>query len=203
MVYPIRLLPQTFYSCIDFSAVARKDLVLIRHTESQTIRDQQGQLKAEEITFNGITDQLHDYSTNLLGQFASADVGWKWPRDSHLGEAWVAGESVVAPVYPEEVQWVADRGCFYLSVPDLFRIPFPVRLANGEEPVICTVLHTPTRGNFWHCSLRWICQGEDVTGWEPKKRKQILKTARNFIIENAQFVQPPYEAVPELAYRTT
>ncbi|MGP8215406.1 MAG: hypothetical protein ACLQQ4_07575 [Bacteroidia bacterium] len=45
----------------------------------------------------------------------------------------------------------------------------------------CIVIHTPTKSNFWHFSLRWQNNnGEDVSSVNTHKRA-VLSAAKNFI----------------------
>lgn len=205
MEYPIRLLPQPHFTLINFEAVSRLELVSIHHTETTDIWDENNALKAREVSFNGVTDYIHDYSVNLLGEFQINDIGWKWSKHSQCINPWHPGELVTTPACPGEVELVNNRGAFFLSIPDCYEIPFKVVTPNGIDEAICYVLHTPTCGNFWHCSLRWLAESqsgikEDVKNWGEKERKRILKAARIFIINRASAFPPTYKAVPKSEY---
>ena len=198
MEFPERLLPQPHFTFIDFEAVPRLWLVLIRHTETAEIWDEYNRLKSDHVSFQ--TDHLHDYSTNLLGHFQINDIGWKWPKDSPFTTLWQSGQLVNVPVWPGEVDWINSRGSFFLTVPACYQITFAVETPTGMAQATCYVLHTPICGNFWHCSLRWLFDEDDVTKWAVKRRKHILKAARTFIIQHAQAAQPIYEPVSVDAY---
>ena len=62
------------------------------------------------------------------------------------------------------------------------------------------LLHTPINANYWHFSLRWFCDGEDVLGWTEKKRRRILTAAKTFIIERAFFEEPFFEQLASDIY---
>lgn len=198
MEFPERLLPQPHFTFIDFEAVSRPGLVLTRHTETTDIWDEHNRLKSGHVSFQ--TDHLHDYSTNLLGHFQADDIHWKWPKDSPFTALWQLGQRVDPPVWLNEVDWVDNRGAFFLAVPDCHQVAFTVETPTGVVQATCYVLHTPVCGNFWHCSLRWLSNEEDVTVWKPNSRKHILKAARTFIIQHARAAQPVYESVPADKY---
>lgn len=206
MSYPDRLLPQPHYKFIDFDKVASRSYHLVRHTDSPNNVNEEERLKADQVVFQ--TDHLRDYSTNLLGEFAPDDVAWNWLRGTLCTDLWQEGEAGLMPQMEIDVAWVAGRGKFYLAIHQFHTISFPIN--GGTEQITCRVLHTPTRGNFWHCSLRWWWGEEDVDTWVDSKevkakarRRTILSTARTFIITNAILIEPPYQAVSPEAYRSS
>ena len=194
--YPKYLLPQPSYQLIEFNDESpTTSYFLARHTEEQDNRDEYGGLKAGCVAFQ--KDHLHDYSTNLLGIFKPDDLKWKWLKGTSCVELWVSGTEGTMPVLEQDVTIDTKRGQFYLNIGQLhlqsFDLPAPIE---NTEKVNCYVLHRPTKANFWHFSLHWIIQGEDVTNWETKRRRNVLETARSVIISMAIFEQPTFQSIP-------
>jgi hypothetical protein len=204
MLYPERLLPQSNYKQIDFSLVVSRSYYIVRHTKSERITDEEGRLNEADVVLQ--TDHLRDYSTNLLGQFQPADTGWNWLKGTVCTDLWQSGEPGFIPVLGTDVEWIEERGQFFLAIYMFHNVVLPVD--GGEGNITCRVIHTPTRSNFWHCSLRWWLDDnqEDVAQWGDdkaaiKRRRRILSTARTFIITNAILTEPPYQSIPPEAYK--
>jgi hypothetical protein len=200
MAYPHQLLPEAHYQLLDFSQIRSQSYFLIRHTDSTNILDPENRVKAENVAFQ--TDHLRDYSINLLGVFQPVDVGWQFAKESAYLNAWTPGDSAVPlPIIGTDVSFVSSRGSFFLLIDTFHQIQFLIETPTGKQTATCQVLHTPIRGNFWHCSLRWFVDGEDVADWSDTRRKRVLKAARTFIIQNALLTEPSYQAVPPPAYK--
>jgi hypothetical protein len=191
--YPERLLPRPIYRKIDFESAERNALFLVRHTDDADLLSENGQLKSEHVAYQ--TDHLRDYSTNLLGEFHRDDVHWQWPKYSEYLREWEEGTSVPVPTYPDQVSLNKDRGVFFLRISEFHNRKFTVETPKGQLTATCQVVHTPTRGNFWHCSLRWIVNGQDVIENTQGERKRILKEARHVIINRASLNLPDYEPI--------
>ncbi|AQG81017.1 hypothetical protein [Spirosoma montaniterrae] len=204
MSYPERLLPQPTYKQIDFDWVSSRSYYLVRHTDSTDITTEEGRLKSDYVVLQ--TDHLRDYSTNLLGEFEPDDVAWNWLKGTTCTQLWSGNCPGQMPTVGTDVEWVAGRGRFYLAIYQHHTFSFPAN--GGTEQITCRVLHTPTNGNFWHCSLRWWWNSEDVATYgddrqAQKRRRQILSTAKTFITINALLTEPTYQAVPPEAYQQT
>jgi len=201
--YSDYLFPKPHYQLIAFGNKygVQPNHFLARHTKNEDIKDDFGNLRSDCVAFQ--TDYLHDYSTNLLGIFQLYDLQWKWLKGTVCGELWNEGEVGLMPILERDVTLVIGREAFYLKTQDLhqqfFDLPSPVESAAQVE---CRVLHTPTKGNFWHFSLRWVIRGEDTTNWEKKQRRKALETARSVIIGKAFFEKPIFESVPPNYYDT-
>jgi hypothetical protein len=192
----VRNLPALF---IEEEGLANQIYALVRHTENQDNRDEFGNLHSGSVAFQ--TDHLHDYSTNLLGVFQCKDLKWKWLKGTSCIELWNLKDEAIMPVLEQDVTIVEGRGTFYLKINELHKQLFDLPAPIGDtEKLECLVLHTPTKSNFWHFSLRWIVKGEDTTNWEPKRRRKVLETARSVIISNAIFEQPTFQIMPESYY---
>ena len=201
MLYPEPLLPKANYRFFQFDNL-QSNLYLVHYTDSKDNRDENGDLKAECVALQ--MDHLRDYSNNLLGEFEPEDCRLNLiktgPRYEELYDLWQEGNDVVAPVYEIDFGLSINRGWFFLKVEDFHKIEFGVLSNEIKELPICKVLHTPTNSNFWHCSLRWIHENTDTS--TVRGKKYILKLARSFIIENAIFNEPAYQALPPDKYQT-
>ena len=200
MTYPGSLLPKASYRLIDFDATQSQSYFLIRHTTSTDVIDDNRQLKAESVSFQ--TDHLRDYSINLLGEFQPDDVNWQWLCDTNCTNEWLPGDGEVQkPVVGIDVEKVEGRGRFFLQIVACHNARFVIETPIGKQEAIGLVRHTPTRGNFWHCSLRWLSNGQDSLNLTKSQRRHILSAARNFIIQNALLTEPMYQAIPPSAYQ--
>ena len=202
MDYPKRLLPVATYHKIEFSAI-HSGCWLVRHTEDKEIWDEFGDLKGEAVTPQ--TDHLRDYSTNLLGEYEPDDVYFHIIKESSLYNIliaeWDEDDAIAIPIWPQEFGYEVERNRYFLNVGRFHEVELlAFDDSTGVKPV-CKVIHTPINANFWHCSLRWFHDGVDTIGWEKKKRRRILETAKSFIKEQAERTEPIYEAVAPTDYQ--
>jgi len=199
MEYPTYLLPQKNYKIIDFDNVNLGLRYLVRHTENTDLKDLSGKLKAELVAIQ--SDHLRDYSTNLLGIFQLKDLRWQWLKGTECTTIWNPG---VLPLYPTEkdVQLVAeDRGYFFLKIAKFHGINFPTKVEHeGEHEVACRVVHTPLKSNFWHCSLRWLCNGEESLHWNKGRINRMKAHIRSYISQKAEFTEPVHQAIDPATY---
>ncbi|MCA0234043.1 MAG: hypothetical protein LCH91_26540 [Bacteroidetes bacterium] len=200
MTYPEYLLPVSRYRIIDFDCTNISLRYLIRHTETKEIADKNGNLKSELVATDDKYNHLRDFSTNLLGVFQLTDVKWKWTRDTLCLEPWNPSTD---GILPSEIDVSEDvmRGVFYLSIEKCHGTRFKTESeVDGESEVIAKVLHTPIRSNFWHCSIRWFCDGQDSEKWNKGRLRRMKSIIRSFIVETADLEEPIYQAVDPEAY---
>lgn len=200
MTYPEYLLPQPHYRIIDFDCTNINLRYLVRHTETQEITDKNGNLKSELVATDDRYNHLRDFSTNLLGVFQLVDVKWKWAKDTLCLELW---NPSIDCVLPSEMDVSEDvmRGAFYLPIEKCHGTKFKTESEiNGESEVMAQVLHTPIRSNFWHCSIRWFCDGQDSVEWNKGRLRRMKSIIRSFIVETADLEEPIYQAIDPEAY---
>lgn len=203
MDYPEYLLPKPSYDRhITFDGKESIPLYLVRHTHSKDIKDEYGRLKSDYVNLR--TGELKDYSTNLLGVFKADDCIISAPLQSspnyHFFErAWQRSEKVLVPTFQVDFNVKEERGRFYLRVSNFHLKEFGPTDECPPTPY-CKVLHTPTNTNFWHCSIRWYCDGKDSEQWEDKKLKRMRAVMRAFIIKFAEFDLPEYETLDPSNY---
>lgn len=192
MSYPNRLLPQPNYIKIS-NCTELLNCFLIRHTSSKEVIDiVTNKLKQELVVLQ--TDHLRDYSNNLLGIFELDDIYWSIQANENkerLIASWENGVEVTVPAVPFDFSVDYSRGYFFLEISKCHEKVVPFEDATSTV-VKCILIHTPINSNFWHFSLRWLCDGVDSTKLENKtKRRRFLAAARIFIIEKATFEVPP------------
>ncbi len=201
MSYPARLLPQPNFRIMKWRDELRL-CYLIRTTSSAEIIDNDtGKVRAKFVT-DGSREQLKDYSTNLLGTFRPSDSAIqieKSERKPYLTAPWEEGETV-APPMEQDFSILTDYGCFYYQIGALQDFPQPFSIANQPGYVgNCYVIHTPTKANFWHFSVRWKIGAQDIEqALTESQRKNLLGLVRSFLIERA-IISLPDNAPTQIA----
>ncbi len=200
MSYPERLIPREEFCIIDFDRANTRTKYLIRHTDIVDISNKEGKLKGELVSTDDNYNHLRDFSTNLLGVFQLEDIQWVWAKGTPCLGTWHPGEEGIFPSN-KDVVLGAGRGCFYLSI-FVFHHKrfFTLSEQEGESEVECKLLHTPLMSNFWHCSLRWYCDGEDSESWNKGRMRRMKAHIRDFILEKAQLEEPIYQAIDPFHY---
>lgn len=200
MDYPNRLLPQPTFKRITYNEIL-DDHFLIHFTETKDNRDpEDGKLKIEAVV--RYTDHLRDYSNNLLGVFLIDDIYWQLqPCENkvYYMSEWDLESEVERPNIPNDFQRNEQRGYFFLRIGDFHNKVVPSNIENEVGPV-CILLHTPTNCNFWHFSLRWFFNGEDLQKWTGSKKRLMQTSAKTFIIERAKFDEPEYPVLDSDMY---
>ena len=198
-MYPKALLPQQHFKKIQ-NINDIKEGYLIHFTETKDNKDENGKVKLECVVRQ--TDHLRDYSNNLLGIFEIDHIYLYIQGDQKedFNSLWEEGVEVSSPKHPKDFANNYDRGFFFLFISDIQS--HKVKYNDGAEEVECTILHTPTKSNFWHVSLRWLHEEHgDVNDWESRsKRRRVLTSAKAFIVEKATFQQPSYNKWSESIY---
>jgi hypothetical protein len=197
MEYPLHLLPKNNYKTIDFDSIDRKHRFLIRRTDGEPIANH-GFLKDEVIAL--FSDHLRDYSTNLLGEFQLEDLQWRLLRGTDCLLPWSPGMSAVIPNSGQAVLHEESGSHFFLDISKIHQFEFRPDDEFDSEEVICKVLHTPIRSNFWHCSLRWFCNDEDSEHWKKSRLNRLKSHIRSFIRNKAELEEPIYQAIDPVHY---
>jgi hypothetical protein len=188
MAYPTRLLPQPNFHIIKWRDELNQHFLLRSVSSANFIDAETGKVRAKYVN-DGSREQLKDYSTNLLGVFLPSDAAIqlaKSERKSYLTEAWTEKEVVVSPVDNDFYELEA-YGYFFYRIEDIQNFPQPFSIANQPDYVgNCYVLHTPTRSNFWHFSVRWKIGEHDIEqALTESQRRNLLGLVRSFLIERA------------------
>lgn len=201
MQYPAHILPQpNFKRITDIPAL--HNFHLIHFTETKDNRDiNDGKVREDSIVRQ--TDHLRDFSNSLLGTFEIEDIYLELTKSEFKGyfnSDWEEGAGVErVPKINKDFIVNRKRGFFFLPISECNG--HEVRYSDGSNVnPICRVLHTPTNSNFWHVSLRWFNNGQDISELEEKQRrksevKRVLTAAKAFIHEKAHFQIPSYQSV--------
>jgi hypothetical protein len=197
--YPDYLLPKPHFKVIQNIELLKKG-VLIHYTDSKDNRDLEGFLREDSVVRH--RNHIRDYSNNLLGIFEIEDIFIDITvseRKDYFISPWDLQEVVEAPIYDEDFIINNDRGYFFLNIKEIHNkeIHYEDNDPKLSLTAICKVLHTPTKSNFWHFSLRWYTdQGLDINDLEQKQKKglqrRILTAAKSLIILKAFFEEPSY-----------
>lgn len=207
MPYPERLIPDSNMRIIPRDKLtATQGLMLIRHNDSDKsmFLGDTKTLNPECIHIQ--SDHLRDLSNNLLGIFLTEDVYYgikKEHSDTYLKD-WDGKEKCKVP---KEEHYFVDtkRGYYFIPVDELTAKPFPDSLfQENTEKYRFTVLHTPTRCNYWHISIRVIdSDGREISQLDmsKKQKSRIWRTVRNYLVlQIVKVKEPPYTTPPIQLY---
>lgn len=155
------------------------------------------------------SDHLRDLSNNLLGVFRTVDIyyGIEKSVSKSYCSLWDGSEECVVPPYGHYFK-DTNRGYYFIPV-DILRqqnvniINIP---DNTKEEFHFKILHTPTKCNFWHISIRVY----DINDCEvsklivsKKKRDRIWKTVRDFLVTSVvktNDIKPVYSELNPAIY---
>ena len=206
MQYPVRILPQSnFRKITDIQLLHNYYLIHFTETkENGDINDN----KIREDSIVRYTDHLRDFSNCLLGTFEIDDIYLELTKGefkNYFNADWVEGSILEhIPAIHKDFIINKERGFFFLSINECNNHEVKYSDGSNVNP-ICKVLHTPTNSNFWHISLRWFHNGQDMSELEDKQRKKpevkrILTAAKAFIQEKGKFDIPSYQSVDISVY---
>ncbi len=203
-MYPDYLLPKTNYHKISSAHfVQNNDLVLIRHIDSSEViyMDGTGVLHPDCITFR--SDQLRDLSTNLLGVFTYPDIYFVIRKESseELYSLWEEGEEV-REIKTDEFFKDEGRRAFYIPISKVLSF---VTDEIRSHIWHLGLLHTPTKCNFWHVSIRVLDEDDNELGKmetiKDSGKKKIWKTIRDFMVTRIIDDKGiPYKQIPVQSY---
>jgi hypothetical protein len=196
MDYPLRLIPQVNYKIMAIETGVLDSHYLIRHTKDKDLLDPTtNELKRAYVGEQ--TYPLRDISVNLLGgTFLASDVYLIHHREDpdfayFNYEIWQEGETIVKIPSSKFISEDRTRGYYFLHIGTFQDLKIPYTDDNNiEHQAEIKVLHTPTRCNFGHCSLRTFSHEGDLEPLLEKEikkpwRKGVLTTLRTMIIQNA------------------
>lgn len=206
MQYPQHLLPSPNYKHIAFGEWL-KGCYLVRNTQDCNLVDEEtGKLKINYIVPQ--SDHLRDLSTNLLGTFTLNDTRFflkaaDRERQAYFNALWKEGESVEYPIFLQDFDFDEQRGCFFLLIGDLDGLQVPYQINNGPlKYATCRILHTPTRSNFWHFSVRWMTEIGDLGALKGSWIERLLKTQVKTLIHQKAILDIPSHAKINESYYT-
>lgn len=187
--YPERLLPKSNYCIVDADVLmSQHGLWLIRRIDS------------DKVTFLGNTktlnpdcikiqsDHLRDLSNNLLGVFCIEDIfyGIEKPVNDLYCTIW---DGIEECVIPSVGHYFRDdkRGFYFIPVDMLLKdeVPFKNLMDGKSESFHFKILHTPTKCNYWHISIRvYDPNNNEVSSMNigKGKRNRIWKSVRDYLV---------------------
>ena len=200
MQYPEHLLPKSTYKYINDREELRL-CTLVRHTRDQTIfMEGTKRLNPQVLTIEVPSSQLHDLSTNLLGIFTLDDIGIN-VTNSELVKLWIEGERVRLPIAEkQDFNLVGERGYFYFRIEEVLDLEIPGGIKG--LPVNFEILHTPTKCNFWHFSIRVFSDNVEVSRLEisDSKKRKIWKGVKDFLTLCAFVDSENHKVLPTRCY---
>lgn len=203
VTYPSHLLPREYYRII-----SDKDWIRFLTVFTWT-KDNRDSITGEihPNSFCHPSKNMDDFSTNLLGVFVPQDncVEIKGPDKNFFTAYWQENEKVPEPQHQKDFDFNYDRGYFFLDVYEFINeIEVAYKKGGQNYPAWPKVIHTPTRANFWHVSIRWVdSDNQEVRAPKnvPDWKRRLYSEARNLLIEYASFEEPPYNEIPQSVYQ--
>jgi hypothetical protein len=205
MDYPIEILPGPTFKLIDCDLT---DYFLIRHVD---ISKEESLIDADtNVVYKKYicpqSDHIEDLSTSLLGIF----------KTNYIYIAFTAegGIKYFAYCYPNEIVEVPEfekdffnkeeRKYWWVPIGKLHNREFIYNVGENQVSATCLVIHTPTKWNYWHFSLRWKTNIGLIGDLEEKKKRNIArKIGHSAIVAISQFAKvtsPEYTELPNECY---
>lgn len=193
MNYPDHLLPKPDYKIIE-NIAETANCFLIRNTPTREFCIPGTKLVNPELV-EIQSNHLGDFSTNLLGIYTEYDIRYQiiGNAQDYFHSLWLQGEEVDAPTYQNDFDVNENKGCFYLSIDEINGQSVNYPQDNPKIEACCKVIHTPTKCNFWHFSIRWYNNdGIDIRdlGISKNQRRRFLSLTKSLVIELALIDKP-------------
>ncbi|NDV16776.1 hypothetical protein GO009_12135 [Muricauda sp. TY007] len=212
--YPNKLLPKPNFKFIDNIDELLQSHFIRYFPVNGKIPIVDGQDKIDIKLISSPREQIIDLSTSLLGIFTSKDFIFRINRNGiqkGFIEYWDFESTPQTPKYKEDFNHKFNYGCWSLNPIDVENKSFTFQLNHpGQKStthqVTCNLIHTPTFSNYWHFSVRWFLDDEDV--YELSKNGEISKgqvsrlskIARLFLKEYVSLEIPKTRAINKSLY---
>lgn len=187
--YPERLLPKPHYRIVERDdLMSQCNLCLIRHVDSDKAKFIGYSNTLNPDCINIQSDHLRDLSTNLLGIFQPSDIflGIDKSVSSYYCDLWDGSEECCTP--PDGEYFVDEgRGYYFIPVDELLKENVDVLNveSEGSDRYSFKILHTPTRCNFWHISIRvYDSNDNEVSCLDVSKnrKRRIWKLVKDYLV---------------------
>lgn len=209
MTYPNELLPKTFWKKIDCDI---SNNFLLRRTN---FRDKSTYWDPETDTL--ITDsvcspreQIQDLSCSLFGVYTHDHIYLQLTETGKvkgLDEYCTPNFDADIPLFDEDFIVNENRGYWTINISKVNNLKVSYIRNNKLDDVFTAVgyvLHTPTKSNFWHFSIRWKVDGKEVEDMESKEKAKVARaisnTARVTIAQFAKINEPDPITIPLECY---
>jgi hypothetical protein len=205
MNYPAEILPNSTRKFIDCDL---SDHFIIRHVdieETENLTDPEtGVLYKKYICRQ--SDHIYDLSSSLLGIYKPEHIHVSFTEEAgKIFHTYCApDEDVQVPIYQEEFFLNSNRKFWCAAIDKLHNREFIYNSGTEQFIATCIVKHTPTRGNYWHFSLRWTTNTGSLDDMDDKQRRSIAKKiGHSAIVAICQFAKielPEFEALSKSCY---
>ena len=152
-------------------------------------------------------ERIDDLSMSLFGIYNAQHINLKLTANGNLvyNHYCEPDEDVPTPVPDRDFTNDGARGFWCAPVSKLAEIPFAYTRGNDQLTVICKVVHTPVKWNFWHHSLRWVTDAGPLEEIEDKNKREnvarrIGHSARAAISHFAKYKVPESPLLPRTCY---
>lgn len=204
--YPNTLLPKKDYKFIDCD-VSENYLVryVDRISEDESIVDELGKVLVEHI--GTPRERIQDLSVSLLGIYKKAHTELKFNKSgAEYSNYCEPDEEVQSPIHLEHFDSDKLRSFWVIQIKNIVGKKVTVNLDNVDKQAVSYVQHTPTKGNFWHYSVRWSIDGKNIFDMDKKVELKIAKKigaiARAIFIQFAEIDVEDNDGLTENCYRT-
>lgn len=198
MNYPQHLLPQSNYKKIELCEDLGK-CSLVRHTDVQDIfMEGTRAIDIDKIKFPSKQFE-NDLSTNLLSVFCIDDIFVQITNDDFIKD-WKPEEAICSPIFEQDFILNTNRGHFALIIESILALNTTTPLI--ENGLTFEVLHTPSKCNFWHFSIR-VYKDNILVGnldVKNKQKEKLWRTARILISDLAYYVEKETHILSENHY---
>lgn len=207
--YPERLLPKPHYNIVeDAVLMSQRGLWLIRHVDSDkaVFIGNTKTLNPDCIQIQ--SDHLRDLSNNLLGIFQVEDVYFGIDKSVSFSycELWNGTDKCITPI---EGHYFIDeeRGYYFIPVDTLLNNDVSVlNTENGQhDKYHFKILHTPTKCNFWHISIRVYDPDDNEVSCltvSKNKKRRIWKAVKDYLVSLVvkTEIESDYSVIEENVY---
>jgi hypothetical protein len=196
MIYPEHLLPQFNYKLI--SETDELCLcTLVRHTSSKDLF-LTGTETVDPDKLQIQSGHLKDLSTNLLGIFKIEDI-YVEVLNNTFYDLWNVGENTVTPLIHKDFCINNDRGFFFFNINEIIHLELPLI---QNYTILFKVIHTPTKCNFWHFSIRAYSKNIEISEMpiSENQKKKIWKSLKDFLVGIAFTSYPDSKIIDKQHY---
>jgi hypothetical protein len=200
MQYPDRLIPLGHFKPIDTDL---SGFFLCRMVASNELLTKVNDVFPLE-TLCANDKELFDYSTNLPGHFLLEDnkIRLIGENKKYFYEYWDFSECVNLPIFQQDFDIDQNRTHFFLPISRIHKricIPCPTPPKKDGETLTAVVIHTPTRSNFWHFSIRWLDNNDNVDVYKSADWRKRMSSTMRHVLQELIDISTPVELklVPE------
>lgn len=194
MKYPEALLPNIAFKEINSSI---PEYFICRTTPSKGFKNSSNKIPDEELYKE--PKELFDFSTNLIGHFELDHnyIELCGDKKKDFYALWDFIEKVKVPEFKTDFLINASRGYFFLKIGDIhgvIKCPYN-KPKNILGDATAFIIHTPTRSNFWHFSIKWKDHegkfiNENMSNWKYLLINTIKAALNELSIEEPPKTQP-------------